>query len=89
MSSLSWGLIREQMTVQIRVRTLNVFSLALYVFQPAVFTAVGMLLSRAAGNATPDLVYNVIGGGIMACGAGLSSPPPMTSPATAATACWN
>ena len=36
--------------------------------QPAVFTAVGMLLSHAAGNATPDLVYSVIGGGIMAAG---------------------
>ena len=71
MSSLSWGLIREQTTVQIRVRTLNVFSLALYVFQPAVFTAVGMLLSHAAGNATPDLVYNVIGGGIMGMWSGI------------------
>jgi ABC-2 type transport system permease protein len=71
MSALSWGLVREQMAVQIRVRTLNVFSLALYVFQPAVFTAVGMLLSRAAGNATPDLVYSVIGGGIMGMWSGI------------------
>ena len=39
--------------------------------QPAVFTAVGMLLSHAAGNATPDLVYSVIGGGIMGMWSGL------------------
>lgn len=71
MSSFRWGLVREQIAVQLRVRTLNFFSLALYVIQPAVFTAVGMLLSRAAGNQTPDLVYSVIGGGIMGMWSGL------------------
>jgi ABC-2 type transport system permease protein len=66
-----WGLIKQQMLVQLRVRTLNTLSLALFVIQPAVFTAVGMLLAHAAGNATPDLVYTVIGGGIMGMWSGL------------------
>ncbi|MRR28928.1 ABC transporter permease, partial [bacterium] len=66
-----WGLIKQQMAVQLQVRTLNLYSLALFVIQPAVFSAVGMLLSRAAGNSTPDLVYNVIGGGIMGMWSGL------------------
>ncbi len=66
-----WGLIKQQMAVQFLVRTLNPFSLGLFVIQPVVFSAVGMLLSRAAGNSTPDLVYNVIGGGIMGMWSGL------------------
>jgi ABC-2 type transport system permease protein len=71
MKRLPWGLIWEQMKVQFRVRTLDVFSLGLFVIQPAVFSAVGMLLARAAGNAVPDLVYTVIGGGIMGLWSGL------------------
>ncbi|MBA4384166.1 MAG: hypothetical protein C0410_05470 [Anaerolinea sp.] len=71
MTNLRWGLIKQQMSVQFLVRTLNPFSLGLFVIQPAVFSAVGMLLSRAAGNSTPDLVYNVIGGGIMGMWSGL------------------
>ncbi len=66
-----WGLIKRQMAVQFQVRTLNILSLGLFVIQPAVFSAVGMLLSRAAGNAMPDLVYTVIGGGIMGMWSGL------------------
>jgi ABC-2 type transport system permease protein len=66
-----WTLIREQMLVQLRVATLNLWMLGLYVVQPAVFVAVGMLLSRAAGNAMPDLVYSVIGAGIMGMWSGL------------------
>jgi ABC-2 type transport system permease protein len=68
---VSWGMIKRQMAVQLQVRTLSVFSLGLFVIQPAVFTAVGMLLARAAGNATPDLVYTVIGGGIMGMWSGI------------------
>jgi ABC-2 type transport system permease protein len=71
MIRLRWGLIRQQMAVQLRVVTLNLFSLGLFVIQPAAFSAVGMLLSRAAGNSTPDLVYSVIGGGIMGMWSGL------------------
>ncbi len=71
MKRLRWGLIRQQMAVQFRVRTLNLLSLGLFVIQPAVFSAVGMLLSHAAGNAMPDLVYTVIGGGIMGMWSGL------------------
>ena len=71
MSGIRWGLVRQQMAVQLQVATLNPFSLGLFVIQPAVFAAVGMLLSRAAGNAMPDLVYSVIGGGIMGMWSGI------------------
>lgn len=71
MRNLRWGLVREQMLLQLRVRALHLLSLGLFVIQPAVFTAVGMLLARAAGNAMPDLVYTVIGGGIMGMWSGL------------------
>lgn len=71
MKKIRWGLIREQISVQMLVRTLNFFSLSLFILQPAVFSAVGMLLSHAAGNAVPDLVYNVIGGGIMGMWSGI------------------
>ncbi len=65
MKHIHWGLVKEQIAVQLRVRTLNLLTLSILVFQPAVFAAVGMLLSRAAGNKLPDMVYSVIGGGIM------------------------
>jgi len=71
MKSLRWELVKQQMLVTLRVRALHVLSLGLFVIQPAVFTAVGMLLSHAAGNAMPDLVYTVIGGGIMGLWSGL------------------
>jgi ABC-2 type transport system permease protein len=71
MKNLRWGLIRRQMAVQLQVATINLWSLGLFVIQPAVFAAVGMLLSRAAGNAMPDLVYSVIGGGVMGMWSGL------------------
>jgi len=61
----------RQMDVQLRMRTLNLYSLLLWFIQPIVFSAVGMILSKAAGNATPDLVYTVIGGGIMGMWSGL------------------
>ncbi len=59
------------MEVQFRVRTFNMFSLTLLILQPAIFSIVGMILSRAAGNAVPNLVYTVIGGGIMGMWSGL------------------
>ena len=71
MTPLRWRLIKQQMAVQFRLRTLNLLSLGLFVIQPAVFSAVGMLLAHAAGNAMPDLVYTVIGGGIMGMWSGL------------------
>ena len=71
MKQLRWGLVKEQMLLQFRVRALHILSLGLFVIQPAVFTAVGMLLSHAAGNAMPDLVYTVIGGGVMGMWSGL------------------
>ena len=71
MKRLRWRLIKQQMAVQFQVRTLKLLSLGLFVIQPAVFSAVGMLLSHAAGNAMPNLVYSVIGGGIMGMWSGL------------------
>ena len=64
-------LLVRQMDVQLRMRTFNLFSLGLFFLQPAIFSAVGMILSRAAGNATPDLIYTVLGGGMMGMWSGL------------------
>ena len=64
-------LVWRQMNVQIRIRTLSWYTLLLFILQPAMFSGVGMLLSRAAGNPVPDLVYTVIGGGIMGMWSGL------------------
>jgi ABC-2 type transport system permease protein len=55
----------QQMNIQFRMRALSLFSFGLLVFQPAVFSGVGYLLARMAGKAVPDLVYVIIGGGIM------------------------
>lgn len=71
MSSAFSRLFARQADVQLRMRTLNFYSLLLFFLQPAVFSGVGMMLSRAAGNAAPDLVYSVIGGGIMGMWSGL------------------
>lgn len=71
MSGHAGRLIWRQMNVQLRVRTFDLMSLLLLLFQPAIFSGVGMLLSRAAGNTQPDLVYTVIGGGIMGMWSGL------------------
>lgn len=62
---------RQQISVQLQIRTFNLYSLLLFFIQPAIFSAVGMILSRAAGNPTPDLVYTVIGGGILGMWSGM------------------
>ena len=61
----------RQMDVQLRMRVLSLWSLGLFFTQPAIFSAVAMLLSHAAGNANPDLIYTVLGGGIMGMWSGL------------------
>lgn len=61
----------RQMDVQLRMRVLSLWSLGLFFTQPVIFSAVAMLLSRAAGNANPDLIYTVLGGGIMGMWSGL------------------
>ena len=55
----------QQMNIQFRMRALSGYSFILLVFQPAVFSAVGFLLARSAGKAVPNLVYVIIGGGVM------------------------
>jgi ABC-2 type transport system permease protein len=67
----SLRLVISQVSVQLRIRTFNWITLVLFFIQPAIFSAVGMILSRAAGNLAPDLVYTVIGGGIMGMWSGL------------------
>lgn len=62
---------KRQISVQLQIRTFNLYSLLLFFIQPAIFSAVGMILSRAAGNAAPDLVYTVIGGGILGMWSGM------------------
>ena len=64
-------LIRRQVRVQLQMRIFNLYSVALYFIQPAIFSAVGMILSRAAGNERPDLVYTVIGSGMLGMWSGL------------------
>jgi len=64
-------LVVRQMSVQFRIRTFNLYSLLLFFLQPAIFSGVGMVLSRVAGRQTPDLVYTIIGGGIMGMWSGL------------------
>ncbi len=66
-----WRLIKTQVHVQLLVRTFNFNSLLLLVLQPAAFASVGWLLSKAAGQPAPNLVYNVIGGGIMGMWSGI------------------
>ena len=61
----------RQISVQLQIRTFNLYSLLLFFIQPAIFSAVGMILSRAAGNAKPDLIYTVIGGGILGMWSGM------------------
>lgn len=53
------------------MRVFNSLSLELFFFQPAIFSAVGILLSRAAGQQTPSLVYTVIGGGVLGIWSGM------------------
>ena len=64
-------LIWRQMDVQIHIRTLKWYTLLLFILQPAIFSGVGILLSNAAGQPVPNLVYTVIGGGIMGMWSGL------------------
>jgi ABC-2 type transport system permease protein len=61
----------RQMNVQLQIRIFNQYTILLFFLQPLVFSAVSMILARAAGNQTPDLVYTVIGGGIMGMWSGL------------------
>ncbi len=61
----------RQMSVQFRVRTFNLYSSMLFFLQPAIFSGVGMVLSRVAENEKPDLVYTVIGGGLLGMWSGL------------------
>ena len=56
MKQFRWGLFKEQVAVQILVRTINFWTLSLLVLQPLTFSVVGMLLSRAAGRPTLMLI---------------------------------
>lgn len=71
MNGMTWSFFKVLVKVQLKVRTLSAFTLGVFVLQPATFAVIGMLLSRAAGSTNPDLIYNVIGGGIMGMWSGL------------------
>lgn len=64
-------LVWRQMNVQLRIRTFNLYSLLLFFVQPAIFSSIGMILSQVAGNEKPDLVYIVVGGGMLGMWSGL------------------
>jgi ABC-2 type transport system permease protein len=64
-------LLIRQMDVQLRMRMLNLFSLGLFFIQPAIFSGIGMILSHAAGNPAPNLIYTVLGGAMMGMWSGL------------------
>jgi ABC-2 type transport system permease protein len=64
---LTW----QQMKIQFQVRLFNLLSVGLYIIQPVGFSAIAMILSRIAGNDKPDLVYTVIGGGMLGMWSGL------------------
>jgi ABC-2 type transport system permease protein len=64
-------LIWRQMNVQLRITTFNLYNFLLFFLQPAIFSGVGMILSRVAGHEKPDLVYTVIGGGMLGMWSGL------------------
>jgi ABC-2 type transport system permease protein len=60
-----WRLIVRQIEVQFRLQALSWYTFVLLVVQPAIFSGVGFVLARMAGRPAPDLVYTIIGGGVM------------------------
>lgn len=58
-------LVRRQMDTQLRLRTLSWYSLFVLLIQPVIFSGIGLVLSRMAGNEAPDITYTVIGGGLL------------------------
>ena len=55
----------KQMNVQFQTRTLNLLAFGLIITQPAIFSAVGYFLSRAAGRTQIDFIHVIIGSGVM------------------------
>jgi len=53
------------MKIQLRMRTLNLFSFGTIVTQPVAFSAVGYFLARAAGQTQIDFIHTIIGSGVM------------------------
>ena len=61
----------RQMNVQLQTRVLSWYTLALLLVQPAVFSGVGFALAHIAGRETPDLIYTIVGGGVMGLWSGM------------------
>lgn len=57
--------IQKQMKIQLRTRTLTLFSFGTIVTQPAAFSAIGYFLARAAGQTNIDFMHIIIGSGVM------------------------
>jgi ABC-2 type transport system permease protein len=55
----------KQVNVQLRMRTLNLFSFGTIITQPVIFSTVGYFLSRSAGRTTIDFIHTIIGSGVM------------------------
>ena len=53
------------MKIQLRMRTLTLFSFGTIVTQPVAFSAVGYFLARAAGQTSIDFMHTFIGSGVM------------------------
>lgn len=61
----------RQMNVQLQTRVLAWYTLGLLLVQPVVFSGVGFALAHSAGRETPDLIYTIVGGGIMGLWSGI------------------
>lgn len=61
----------RQMNLQFRTRVLSGYTLILLLVQPLIFSGVGYALARSAGSETPDLIYTIVGGGIMGLWSGM------------------
>ena len=55
----------QQMNVQIRMRSMQLFCFGLIVTQPVIFSAVGYFLARTAGRTQIDLIHTILGSGVM------------------------
>jgi ABC-2 type transport system permease protein len=71
MNAHFWRLFWRQVNIQMRIRVINAWNMSVFFIQPAIFSAVGMILARVAGQQVPNLVYTVIGGGVMGIWSGM------------------
>jgi ABC-2 type transport system permease protein len=61
----------RQMNVQLQTRALSWETLGLLFVQPIVFSGVGFALARIAGSESEDIIYTIVGGGVMGLWSGM------------------